>query len=188
MIIVAGFALVMLTVPLAGGRLAAMTTLHLRGAWLLVVALVAQTMLVTVLAHRLDGAVGQALHLATYALAVIFFIVNRRIRGLVVVGIGGASNLAAIVANGGVMPASAWAERTSGLVTASDAFANSRVVTGAHLSFLGDVFAVPARWPLANVFSIGDVVLLAGALYTAHLACSTRWVRRSGLEPVGATD
>ncbi len=177
MIIVAGFIAVLATVPLAGGSLSAMTRLRLRGAWLLIIALVGQTLLVSVFERQLSGWVGQALHLATYALAAAFFVVNRRTRGLTAVGFGGLLNLVAIVANGGVMPASAWAVRTSGLVTSSTAFANSRALAHPRLLVFGDIFAVPSGWPLANVFSIGDVVLLAGAFYTAHAACGTRWAR-----------
>ena len=36
-------------------------------------------------------------------------------------------------------------------------------VAVSHLAFLGDIMAVPEGWPLANVFSIGDVVLVIGA-------------------------
>ena len=35
---------------------------------------------------------------------------------------------------------------------------NSGVLAAPRLAFLGDVFAIPAGWPLANVFSIGDVL------------------------------
>ena len=54
---------------------------------------------------------------------------------------------------------------------ASVAFENSAPVDDAHLAFLGDVFAVPAGWPLANVFSIGDVLIVIGAVALVHGAC-----------------
>ena len=74
-----------------------------------------------------------------------------------------------------VMPASRSALATAGLEPTGDAsFANSDLVEGAHLAFLGDVFAIPAGWPGANVFSVGDVLLVAGALLALHVICGSR--------------
>jgi hypothetical protein len=53
-------------------------------------------------------------------------------------------------------------------------FANSTAVAHPHLSFLGDVFAVPASWPVSNVFSVGDVILVAAALLALHCLCGSR--------------
>jgi hypothetical protein len=50
-------------------------------------------------------------------------------------------------------------------------FANSQVLDNPRLLPLGDVFAVPTGWPLANVFSIGDVLLVAGAALVLHHLC-----------------
>ena len=44
-----------------------------------------------------------------------------------------------------------------------------------RLALLGDVFAIPAGVPLAEVFSIGDVVIMLGVVYTAYRICGTRW-------------
>jgi hypothetical protein len=49
-------------------------------------------------------------------------------------------------------------------------------VEGARLWFLGDVFAIPASWPLANVFSVGDLLIAIGCVWT--ILATTR--RRSG--------
>jgi hypothetical protein len=43
-----------------------------------------------------------------------------------------------------------------------------------HLLFLGDVFAVPASWPVTNVYSVGDVLIVAGAFVLLHVACGSR--------------
>ncbi len=53
-------------------------------------------------------------------------------------------------------------------------FTNSDAVEGANLAFLGDVFAIPAGWPGANVFSVGDVVIVLGALLALHALCGSR--------------
>jgi hypothetical protein len=74
--------------------------------------------------------------------------------------LGGALNLAAITANGGVMPADPDALAAAGVHQQAGDFANSTAVAHPHLAFLGDVFAVPASWPVSNVFSMGDVVLV----------------------------
>ncbi len=43
-------------------------------------------------------------------------------------------------------------------------FTNSTLIhAGTALPFLGDVFALPRPIPLANVFSVGDVLIGVGA-------------------------
>jgi len=44
---------------------------------------------------------------------------------------------------------------------------------------LGDVLAVPAAVPMANVFSIGDVLILVGFAYGLHHLCGSRLIRGS---------
>ncbi|MGO9207292.1 MAG: DUF5317 family protein, partial [Candidatus Limnocylindrales bacterium] len=41
-------------------------------------------------------------------------------------------------------------------------YANSREIASPVLGPLGDVFALPAGVPLANVFSVGDVLIALG--------------------------
>ncbi|MEP1124001.1 MAG: DUF5317 family protein [Ilumatobacter sp.] len=70
------------------------------------------------------------------------------------------------------------------------AFENSNVNADARLAFLGDVFAIPANWPLANVFSIGDVIIVVAATYLAHVWCrrtarSNSWPAPLSSELVG---
>lgn len=55
-----------------------------------------------------------------------------------------------------------------------EVFTNSALVTDANLWFLGDVFGVPAWVPAANVFSVGDLLLVAGAWVLAHRICESR--------------
>ena len=175
MIILAGFALVVVSVLIAGGDLTRVTSIRLRGVVMIVVAFVAQTLLVEVFASTFGSSFAQTMHLLTYAVGALFLLMNRHIRGILVIGLGAALNTVAIVANGGVMPASAWASRTAGIIPATGAtFDNSRFVSHARLQFLGDVFAIPHGWPLANVFSAGDVVLLVGAFITLHAAAGSR--------------
>lgn len=109
-----------------------------------------------------------AVHALSYAVLGWFLWLNRHLPGMWLVALGFASNAAAILANGGLMPASEEALRTAGrwaLVEEAGAYNNSTVIgPSTKLWFLGDVFAIPAGLPLANVFSFGDVLLAFGAL------------------------
>ena len=91
---------------------------------------------------------------------------------------GGALNFVAILANGGVMPAAPRALRGAGMVVDSAEFTNSGVVAHPHLQFLGDVFWLPSSWPVTNVFSVGDVLILLGALLALHCICASRLALR----------
>lgn len=56
-----------------------------------------------------------------------------------------------------------------------DRFTNSGPLEAPRLWFLGDIFAIPSGFPLANVFSVGDVLILAGVGLAAICICGTRW-------------
>ncbi len=172
MIVVVLTVLGILSVPLFGGRLRRLASLDLRHLWLVWVAIVAQTVLLEVRSIDLSDTAGQIVHLATYGTAFGFIVLNRHIPGALAIGVGAGCNAVAIAANGGVMPASPGAWRTAGLPQLSGvAFENSNINGDARLAFLGDVFAIPANWPLANVFSIGDVIIVVAATHLAHVWC-----------------
>jgi hypothetical protein len=104
----------------------------------------------------------------------VFLMANRGMPGLWLVGVGTAMNLTAILANGGVMPATRAALRAAGRLPVSGHFENSTVLADPNLAFLGDVFAWPAPLPLANVFSAGDVCVVLGAVMILHQICGSR--------------
>jgi hypothetical protein len=160
------------SVPVLGGRLGALATMQLRCGGLLGAALGMQLLVITVLPGGAP-ALHRILHLGSYALAGLFVVTNRRLRGLLLIGLGGLTNLVAIAANGGVMPMSAAAGRTAGM-TAEKGFANSAVLEHPLLAPLGDAFAVPG----VAVFSPGDIAILLGAAVLVHTACGSR-LRRS---------
>lgn len=169
MIIIVASLLAVLTVPLMGRSLAPLAHLQLRRVWLVWLSIGTQLMITLV--PSFPNTLGEVLHLATFVSSGAFAWGNRHIPGTLVIAGGAALNLAAIAANGGTMPASAWAWRVAGFDTKVGSFENSNVVRSPRLGFLGDVFAVPRGWPFANVFSIGDVIILVGVAYFVHRAC-----------------
>lgn len=176
-------AILLATVPLLGGSLLRLSDVRLRRPWTLPAALVAQILVVNVFPHA-DRTLLVALHLASYGLAAAFLGANRGVPGLWLLALGAGLNLLAIGANGGVMPAQPAALEAAGLRHEADgSFVNSGAVDQPRLSWLGDVFAVPAPLPLHNVFSVGDVLILAGAGCTAHRLGGSRPGRCFGRSP-----
>lgn len=172
MILVVLAALCLLSVPLTGGQLRRLGALELRWLWVAPLALALQVAIVTVLPEG-NHTFHAAVHVATYGLAALFLWGNRRVAGVLPIALGAALNAAAIVANGGVMPASASAQRLAGMTIASG-FQNSAHVAHARLSWLGDIVPVPGPEPLRNVLSIGDFVIFLGLLLLLHRTCRRR--------------
>lgn len=117
----------------------------------------------------LVGGLGPAVYVASTAVVLGVVILNARVRGLPIVAAGAALNLAAIVANGGFMPADPGALAAAGLTPASGP-TNSVVSASPALAPLTDVFALPPWLPFANVFSVGDVLIGLGVAITIALA------------------
>ena len=42
------------------------------------------------------------------------------------------------------------------------------------LLFLGDVLYLPSSWPVHNVFSVGDVLIVAGSFLALHTISGSR--------------
>jgi hypothetical protein len=178
--------LLLLSPMLAGGRISRLAALRLRSSWLSVLALALQVVAIDVVPGA-NPFVLHALHVLSYLLAGVFVFRNRDVPGLWLVALGAASNGITVAVNGGVLPASASAQRTAGIDPTPGQFVNSGVLEHPHLAWLGDVFAIPMALPLANVFSVGDVLLLAGVGWGAHRICGSRgvplWVPRSPAAP-----
>jgi hypothetical protein len=107
------------------------------------------------------GDLGPVIYVASTATVLIAVLRNTRIAGLPLVALGAASNLLAIVANGGYMPANPAAAAAAGRHVAST-YSNSAIVDTAVLAPLTDIFALPRWLPFSNVFSIGDVLIAIG--------------------------
>ena len=173
MIIPIATLLLILGVPLLGGRLSRLAAVRLRRLPVILLALAAQVAVLQLPVGR--GRTAEAVHVASYLAAAAFIWVNRRVPGLLVLAVGAASNGVTIAVNGGVLPADASAMARAGIVQSSGDFVNSGVLDHPRLAFLGDIFAIPAGVPLANVFSVGDVLIVLGAGYAAYRVCGTFW-------------
>jgi hypothetical protein len=101
----------------------------------------------------------------------VSLLANLRVAGIALIAAGAVSNLAAIVANGGAMPVRPETLAAAGMGP-GDGFSNSVVTTAPALEPLTDVFAMPSWVPLANVFSVGDVLIGAGVV--AAIAAAMR--------------
>jgi hypothetical protein len=176
------YLLVLASVPLARGRLSALAELPLKMPGLAFAAIGIQVVVISLLPGGVHW-IHTAFHVFSYLLLGAFAWVNRRIAGVPIIAVGGLSNFAAIIANGGVMPADKHAIASLAHKTAKGDFANSQVLAHPKLQFLGDVFATPASWPLHNVFSIGDMVLVLGVAVLVHVSCGSRLVPRRFLRP-----
>jgi hypothetical protein len=121
-------------------------------------------------------------------LAVVAAVVrNLAIAGMPAVAAGAACNLVAVVANGGSMPASRAALETAGRVTPR-IYSNSSAAANPALWPLTDVLGLPSWLPLANVFSVGDVVIGIGIALVIVLALRRPEARRSAGATEPATD
>jgi hypothetical protein len=154
---------------LLGGRIERLSQLQFEWAWLAVAGLAIQVVLFsTSIGDTLPPGVGEAIYVASTGMVLIAVWRNLAVPGLALVAVGAISNLAAIVANDGVMPTTVEALRTAGMASEAG-FSNSAALPDPALAPLTDIFAIPAALPLANVFSIGDVLIAVGLIVTIAL-------------------
>lgn len=170
-------AVALLLIVCTGGRLAQLAHVRIRHSWLLWLALADQIVIISVVpdSHRTVLAVA---HVASYVAAGICVVLNRRLPGIWLIGLGGALNGLVITVNGGTLPTSAEALRTAGRVAEADQFTNSGVVESPRLAFLGDAFATPAWLPGHTVFSIGDIAIWVGIVWFLWSTCRRSTVDR----------
>jgi hypothetical protein len=168
------FLAALVTVPLARGRLTALADIRLRRPWLAVAGIGTQIVIIEIVPAGVAG-LHEGVHMLSYALLGAFAWSNRRIPGVLLIMLGGALNFIAIAANGGVMPAD---PDLAIKVAGGDGFVNAGAVEHARLLFLGDVFAAPDWFPVYNVFSVGDFVIILGVVVLLHGVSGSRLVPR----------
>jgi hypothetical protein len=155
--VVAGLLLGVLT----RGSLARLGELRLRWAPLIVLGMAVQLALFSSPIGNTLGDTAPLVYVLSNVTVLVAVAANLAIPGLLVVLLGGASNLLAIAANGGYMPVSAEALAAMGRTTKVD-YSNSALREDVVLGPLTDIFTMPVWVPMSNVFSIGDVLIGIG--------------------------
>ena len=170
-----GFALAAASVVLAGGQLRRLSELRFRAVPLVLAALLVQIVIISIVPEGNEG-VKQAVHIGSYLLVFLFLAANLRVPGVWIIAVGAFLNFVVIAANHGVMPAHPDALRRAGMERDEGSFQNSREVENPRLLVLGDRFALPESWPVSNVFSVGDVLIVLGAAVGMHTVGRSRLV------------
>lgn len=146
---------------LSSGSLERLGRLDLRWAPLIAIGMIVQLALFSSPLGNVLGSLAPVAYIASNGMVLAAVARNSAVPGLPLVFVGGASNVLAILANGGYMPVSpaALAAMRWGAETG---YSNSRLVADVQLWPLTDIFAMPTWIPTANVFSIGDVLIGIG--------------------------
>jgi len=163
-VLVLALCVVAVVSPLFAWRWPAGLLLHRWRWWPLIwVTLAVQSIALNV---TLPGNLAPVMHVLTYVAALGFAWMNRRAAGVWIVAAGAFANGITIALNGGTLPASAAAAEAAG-IEHGPGFANVAVLDSPVLPWLGDIFAWPAPLPLANTFSVGDILIVVGVWIAA---------------------
>lgn len=157
----------------AGGSLDGLFSLGFRWGPLAIAGLLVQLVLFTAFGDALAADLGPAIYIASTIAVLVAVVRNWRVTGMPIVAVGSLSNLVAITANGGFMPASQEALEIAGFAGPGD-HTNSVVLADPAFRPLTDIFALPAGIPLANVFSVGDVLIGVGIVIVIVAAMRSR--------------
>jgi uncharacterized protein DUF5317 len=160
---------------LLGGRIGRLAEVRLRAPWLFYVAIGMQIAAFPslVLPWSISEELATTLSVGSYFCLCAVLLLNIRLRGLAVAGVGMLMNLAAILANGGHMPALPGAMRDAGLTF--DGVHNNSIASAAPtLAWFVDRWAAPSWVPMGNVYSIGDVLIGVGIAFTVAAAMGVR--------------
>ena len=158
---------------LLGGRVRALADTKIVATWLVFVAIGLQMVAFpwSFLPWTTPSVVARTIWLVSFGLLVVMLVLNRRLRGAVIIAAGLACNLVAVVANHGLMPVLPRALHTAG--DHYHVHNNSIQVVQPHLGFLVDRWSAPDWLPLANVFSVGDVLIAVGTIVAIAAAMRT---------------
>jgi len=146
-----------------GGRASALGSIQFRWAPLILIGFLAQVVLFSDAVAQRIGDAGPVLYVVSTLMVGAAVVRNIRIPGMALIVLGAASNMAAILANDGFMPAAPEALAALGK-SAPTVYSNSAVVAQPALELLTDRFALPRWLPLANVYSLGDVLIGLGVI------------------------
>lgn len=157
-----------------GASLSKLDSVHLRGGGLVLASLAIQLFVIYFQLPPAIEALRGGLLLVAYVLLAPFVWWNRNRKGIRLLGIGFAANLAVIAANGGHMPVTYQALVAAGRENLVSSSADGTLVKFSkdillsqeqtRLWFLSDILVIPRPFPLPAVCSIGDVLIALGLI------------------------
>ena len=155
------------------GRIAHLAALQLRFLWVIPVSLLIQLAIFPLFSVRpLFPYATSSLHLLSYALILVFLVLNYRTFPLLVIGMGSLLNLLVITVNGGYMPSSPAAlaragnEGVAARLLQDGVYGNVILMSeGTQLNALGDLLYLPRWVPFATAFSLGDLIVALGLIW-----------------------
>jgi hypothetical protein len=169
---------------LTGGSAARLGDLHFRWSALIAAGMAVQLLLFSTPLGEALGPAAPVVYIASNLAVLAAVWRNLAIPGLRIVFAGGVANLIAICANGGYMPVSPDALAALGRLPRGG-YVNARAFDAVVLGPLTDLFAMPAWLPMANIFSVGDVLIGVGAAVAIGFALHGRGPLAS--RPTGAS-
>ena len=174
---------------LLGGRASGLSALQIRWPWAMTAGLLVQLAIFSTPLNDRVGDWGPLVYVASTFVVVAAIAVNWRITGMPIIALGAMSNLVAIVANGGYMPADPGAMASLGR-TEIVGYSNSALLMAPKLKPLTDIFALPTWVPFTNVFSVGDAIIGLGVavVIVAAMRSSPRPAERAVAMSDGADD
>ena len=191
MFILYGVLIGLLIGVVSGGSAARLGRLRFRWGPVVMLGMAAQLLLFSSPVGDALGPAAPAVYMATNGVVLAAVARNLAIPGLALVLLGGAANLLAMIANGGYMPVGRAALEAMGRGPGSGGYSNSALLDHVQLAPLTDIFAMPTWLPVANVFSIGDVLIGLGVAIAIVAGMHGRGPRLDETptvpaEPVGA--
>lgn len=166
MILISSIALGLLLRRLGGHELRSLSDLRLRGEGLLLLLLAAQSLAPLLRLDAVATRVAFVAWLLTFPALIAVCLVNRKMKGMALLGTGLLLNLLVILANGGMPVAAAAVEQVRGAlagvaIPATD-FVHVPMTAATALPWLADVVPVPGPPLVRSIVSPGDILLFAG--------------------------
>jgi len=176
MILLIPMLLSLLVALLRGGNLLALENVHFKHSWLILTGLLVQVLIFSSWWESIPACAIWTPHMYVLSMTLLLLAVglNHSVPGMAFLGMGLLLNALTISVNGGRMPASLWALQTAGFLPVGDVApfwqSNNSILMdeNSRLRFLCDIFALPKSWPLANIFSVGDVLVSLGGVVFIH--------------------
>jgi Family of unknown function (DUF5317) len=151
---------------LAGGRVHNLERVDIAWWGLALGGLIVQVVLFASPVDGWIGAAGTPIYVVSTLVVLAALLRNILQPGFPLIAVGAFANLVVVLANGGAMPSDphAWMAISGEAEVPITGYSNV-VPMGpdTNFAFLGDIFVLPPPIPLANVFSVGDLLIGIGA-------------------------